>query len=436
MNKAFIMISLAVMASACMYKPVLTGEADDIMKAEIYNFDSKNYLVMSELIYQATSKSGGRGITTITGFNEMRMSVYDLEDGSLSARKKTGRQNRDPLLFLGCTPGNLWLYNATEAIHSLDPETLEMKTSMEKIYEINPELRGNLASCEWYQYGTYYQFNSVKQQIILTDNKGYRHILDPATLQSSRIEWEYRSFDSRPDRLLETHISFPPPVTSISGDIRKQLRINNREVSPGLTFLDGKIIIDRNPVRQVEGIHIRLYGNMMKLETIYPKIMDLNAMNDGRGPLWRTPLRDTLTALENLKRTLESEIQIMETAMTDISSEGFSHRYTVPLSPDTTTFFLLHASGTEKEANLMISRIMRKGNQELTELWSTEIPGIFFNPVAARETNVYKEIFSKGSPEFDFKSINLEDDKLILIWMLHGICLNINNGEILWKFRI
>lgn len=436
MKKVLIILATAGLLQACMYKSVMTGEADDIRKARIYNYDGKDYMVMLESVFQATSKSGGRGITTITGFDELRISVYNLHDGSMVARKKQGRLNRIPMEFLGCTEGNIWCYSKNNGIHSLDPETLEIKITQETIFERNPELKDNLATCEWYQTGQYFQFNEISRQIILTDNKGFRYFLDPDSLLASKITWEYTPFDPRTTQNFETHISFPPPVISISGDLRKQIRINNTEVNHNLTFFDGKFIADRNAARVAEGIRQRLSANMISLEAIYPKLQELKELNEQRGLRYGTPQRDSLYRLENFLRSTQNDIQRMENSLRQISGSGYTHDYTPFLSPDTTTFLVFHSSGTAKDANVVISRIHKKNNLELNEIWSAEIPGLFFNPSAAAETNTFREIFSKGSPEFKFSHIDMEDNFLVIVWMLHVHCLDIETGKILWKFRV
>jgi len=436
MKNLLTFLTITLLLHACMYKSVLEDDADDIRKARIYNYDGKEYLVMLESVFQATSKSGGRGITTITGFNELRLSVYNLSDGSLVVRKKQGRQNRFPIEFLGCTPGNIWCHSSINGIHSLDPEILEIKISQETIFEKNPELKDNLATCEWYQIGQYFQFNEVSKQIIVTDNKGYRYFLDPESLTASKITWEYTPYDPHTNQNFETHISFPPPTINISGDLRKQIKIDNKEVNQELTFFDGKFIADRNAPRITEGIHQRLSAYMISLEAIYPKLLELTAFNDGRGPRYGTPQRDTLNRLENTLRKSQSDIRKLEDCLRQVSGTGYSHGYSPLLSPDTTSFFVFHSSGTSKDAHVMISRIHRKSHLELEEIWTTEIPGLFFNPSAAAETNTFKEIFSKGSPEFRFSHLDMGNNRLVIVWMLHVHCLDIETGKILWKFRV
>ena len=86
MKKLPLLVFLLLLFGGCMHKSVMKDTADDIVKARIYSFDNLHYLVTSELVYQATSKQSGRGITTITGYNEQRISVYNLPDGKLLAR--------------------------------------------------------------------------------------------------------------------------------------------------------------------------------------------------------------------------------------------------------------------------------------------------------------------------------------------------------------
>lgn len=436
MKKVLFILTIAGLFQACMYKSVMTGEADNILKARIYNYEGRQLLVMLESVFQATSKSGGRGITTITGFDELRISVYNLHDGNLVARKKQGRLNKTPAEFLGCTKGNIWCYSTNNGIHSLNPETLELKTTQETIFEKNPELKDNLAICEWYQVGQFFQFNEISRQIVLTDKRGYRYFLDPDSLTASKITWEYNSFDPRTTQNFETHISFPPPVISISGDLRKQIRINNTEVDHNLTFFAGKFIADRNAPRVAEGIRQRLSANMISLEAIYPRLLRLKALNEQRGLRYGTPQRDSLYRLENFLRYTQSDIQRMENSLRQISGSGYTHDYTPLLSPDTTSFLVFHSSGTAKDAHVLISKIQLKNNLELEERWATEIPGLFFDPSAAAETSIFKEIFSKGSPEFRFSHIDMEDHLLVIVWMLHVHCLDLETGKILWKFRV
>lgn len=436
MKKMFVLTFLILLQSGCMYKSVMNSEADDIIKARIYSYNNKNYLVMLESVFQATSKKGGQGITTITGFNEQRISVYNISDGSLVIRKKTGKAITFPIVFLGCTKGNLWFYTPIEGVHSLDPETLEIKVKQDDILEKSPELRNNLATCEWYQLPQYFQFNEIKQQIILTDNKGFRYFLDTDSLLTTKILSVYHPLESRYNKPFEKSITFPEPHLYMKGDLRTQIEVEGTILAPDLTFLEGEFIVDRNPARIIEGIDNRLSFMMIKAEDIYPKILSLNSLNGGRGPRWGEKLRDSLNKLEHARYNLEADIKETEKCRTEIQQSGHNINYTQLLSPDTKNFFVFHKASTAKDAQVIISRIQMRSNNEMNELWSTEIPRLFFNPSAASETTIFKEVFSKGSPEFRFSHFDISGNNLIIVWMLHVHCIDIVTGKVLWRFRV
>jgi hypothetical protein len=414
----------------------MEDEADDVFKARIFENNGKNYLAMLEGVYQATSKENRRGISFTTGYYVSRLSVYDIDDGSLSARKKLGKQVKNPTEFLGFTHGKLWFYSFDNGIHSLNPETLETDISQDSIFKINPGLRDYLAVCEWYQLQNFFQFNDITGNIILSDREGYRYILDTGTLKASLIDWEYNDFKPDESGYLKSYISIPDPGLSISGDLRRRIKVRNNDINPGLSFLEGQFIAELRPDRIIAGIDGRLSNYMIQAEFLYSSISEINSANNGRGPEWGTALRDSLRLLERQKDKLEWDIRELEGCRSDVMEDGESNRYIQLLSPDTTTFFVFHRSNTAKDANAVISRVEFKNGHEIKELWRTEIDGLFFDPSAASETNAFKEVFSKGSPEFRFSFFGLAGNRLIIVWMLHAQCIDVITGKILWKNRI
>ncbi len=426
---------IPLLLSGCFYKSVMNGEADDILKAAVYHSDGGDYLVMLEAVFQATSKEGGRGMTTITGYNELRISVYNLADGSLVARKKTGRQIKEPIVFLGCSEGNLWFFSARDGIHSLDPGTLEIRISQDSIFGRNPDLRNNLATSEWYRLPQFFQFNDITQSVVLTDNKGFRYLLDTSTLEAKRVTWEYKLFDPRYDQIFETSVFFPEPRLTLSGDLRKIIYGKDGILNPDLSFLDGKFLVDRHPERILKKMDSILSANMSEAEVLYSSIIRLNSMNNGNGPSRGSLQRDTLLALNNWKYRLESAISRMEEVRRELIIDGQAVGYNQLLSPDSSVFFVFHRAGTAKNAEAIITKLRLNGNH-LRESWSTVIPGFFFDPSAASETDIFKEVFSKGNPEFRFAFADMAGKKLIMVRMLHGVCLDMESGKILWKIRI
>lgn len=167
----------------------------------------------------------------------------------------------------------------------MNPANLEIKLTQDQILKNNPELGERLATCEPYQLPQYFQFNEITRHVVLTDQQGYRYFLDTEILAAKKIDEEYRSFDPRRNRQLETYISSPPPVLAMNGDLRKQIMVDNREVNSSLTFLEGQFIVDRNPVRTYEGINDHLSAEMEKIEALNNQLLRLNDLNGGGDPL-------------------------------------------------------------------------------------------------------------------------------------------------------
>jgi len=61
---------------------------------------------------------------------------------------------------------------------------------------------------------------------------------------------------------------------------------------------------------------------------------------------------------------------------------------------------------------------------------------LFFDYNAAGESSSFKKVFSKGSPTFDFQFFELIDNKLLVVYMLHAHCINIDTGEIIWSMQL
>lgn len=77
-----------------------------------------------------------------------------------------------------------------------------------------------------------------------------------------------------------------------------------------------------------------------------------------------------------------------------------------------------------------------KNEKELSEIWTTTLPDIYYDYNAARATDSFKRVFSKGNPELKFMFADLAGDKLVFIYMLHAFCLDVNSGKLLWDFRL
>jgi len=69
-----------LLLSSCFHKDVRT---DNIASSIIYQGEKGDYIICKEVIFQATSKSSKGGFTQISGYNEYRISSYDMQTGKL-----------------------------------------------------------------------------------------------------------------------------------------------------------------------------------------------------------------------------------------------------------------------------------------------------------------------------------------------------------------
>lgn len=357
---------IAVFAISCLHKSVTKGTADDVEKAVILTQGNKKYLIAYEMVYQAISKSSNQGFTTIRGYNDSRVSCYDLSTGALVARQPMGRYGEDKAAtFLGLTPGNLWFYSveSKKGLFSLDPLTLAPKITQQQIFTANPSLDGHLSIPKWYETEKYFLTDPAGQRVQLTDDQGFRYLLDPATLKAERVG----------DSLFYPVYSFDPFLASgvslnentsiqLSGDIREKFEINYKKTADTLAFLGGRFIIRQEP----------------------------------------------------------AELRIHD-----------PHKE-IPLQPDSAGFFVAHKSSTAKDARLMISRVQYDGAGSFTVRWTLKLEDIFYDASAAKETDAFKRVFSKGDPEFGFQFFTLEDDLLVGIYMLRTFAVDVNTGKLKW----
>lgn len=422
--------------SSCFHKSVMNDGADDIESARIYNFSDGQYLVCLEAVFQATSKKSGQGITQISGYNDMRISVYDLNTGNLVVRKATGTQIDHAIAFLGCTEGNLWFYTMDDGLHSLNPKTLEPVVTQEMIFEKNPSLKDNLATCEWYQYSQFFQYSELKGVVLLSDNQGFRYEMNPKTLEAVKMPGDYTMPLERNDDPLEAYSSFDRKDINMAGDLRKHITWQSKTLDSLTTFLEGEFIADRNITRIYTTIEARKNAAVNNYNK-YSRLVDsMKTQNKGAPFLYGSPQYILYRHYDDSLRTANSEKEDLERLMGYIVKDGHTSSYKQLLMPDSTSFFVFHRSNTAKDANVIVSRVQIKNHKQMKELWRTTLPALFFDPSAAEETDAFKIVFSDGSPDFGFSYINLVGNRLIIVWMLHVHCLDINTGKLLWKFRV
>ncbi len=423
--------------SSCFHKNVLKDEADDVEKVLIYSQDGKNYLIALESIFQATSKSSGGGITTISGYTELRISVYELETGTLIAREKAGELGEDEnTIILGCTEGNLWLHSCDDelGLHSLNPLTLEIKVTLEQILEKNPELKDKLAKSEWYSANQFYGYDELEKQLIITDTEGFRYYLNPETLLAEKQIEEIKIPTFFPNRYFSSNVEIDDDYLSFSGDLRNTLTYNNVEINPTISFLNGQLLTDQNLNRLHSLFFEKKQLIQKQLDETIHHFDSLKFENGEDYWYWKGEVRDEYYKLENKKRDFENKIDNLTREINYITTGSFST--SIALQNDSTSFYIAHKSSTNNDAFLVISKIKIENKITASEQWKTVLEDIFYDATAAEQTDAFKTVFSKGNPNFDYQFFDLIDNKIVIFYMLHFFCIDIQTGNVLWKLKI
>lgn len=368
-------ICFLLLLSACFFKSDKTGTADDIVSEMVYTDNAGSVLIAHEKVFHATNKRSRGGVTNISGYANTRLSVYDLKTGQLLARTVLGKETKDGSIVLTLVKDQLWVLSKDEGVqlHTYDPRTLALKAGTDELLQQAPSLKGHLANPEWYQLKQYFGYDA-NYGIILSDDKGFRYTLDPATGKVEKF--------NKPDYVL-FFLKDPPSTAysgvydsgitlNLNGNPRRVLEQNNTPLPGDAGYLNGSFLIDNNV-------------NRLKQQGINP---------------------------HHLPGKLDHLLQS---------------------APD--QFFILQAGSINKDASLVLTQLEWKPGQAIKERWQTPVDKLFFDPGNARETNNFKFVFSSGNPQFGFKWADIAGQQLLLTWMLHTSCIDLNSGKILWQIR-
>ncbi len=436
MKKYLLVFIGVIFLCSCYHKSIQNGEADDVIKADIYNFKDGKYLITQEVLFQVTSKRTGGGFSTTSGYNELRITTYDLNSGVKVARKGTGKEIKHPIKMLGFTEGNIWFYSKDDGFHSRDPKTLEIKISHDKFLAINPYFKDNFAKCEWYQINQFFSFSILSNKILISDNQGYRYLVDPTTLNAEKQPENFKFPNEFRNEPFNNYSKFYKLSLDFKGDLRKQIFLDSKPLTFELTFLDGKFIIDNNLPRlfvKINEKYLSCKESYDKLEKEFNEFKEINGTD-----AWKLEnnLRMKFRNIEDSLRNLKYKKDDIDRTWNSIAIDNNLPSDHTLLMPDSISFFVFHKSNTANDANAIISKVQIKNQKEIKEVWKLVLTDLFYDYSAARETNSFKKVFSKGDPQFDYMFMDIIENKLVIIYMLHALCVDINTGKLLWKFRI
>jgi hypothetical protein len=428
----FIICSLLVL-NACFFKSDKTGTADDIISELLYTDNAGSVLIAHEKVFHATNKRSRGGITNISGYATTRLSTYDVNTGQLLARTILGKETEDGAMVLTLQKDRLWVLFKDEEVQLqvYDPRTLAAKAGTEELLQQAPFLKGHLASPEWYELKQFFGYDAG-YGIILSDDKGFRYTLDPATLKVEKFEKsDYVLFFLKDPPATAMRGIYNDGITlSLNGNPRRTLEQANTPLPNKPSYLQGSFLIDNN-VNRLKELQSKELAALN--EQIAAKTRERDSMQAITDKL---PAGSPQQSANDMKvRTAGYRIDDLVRKSEKITPHHMPGKTDQLLQPDPDQFFILQASSTNKDATLVLSQLEWKPGQDVKEKWQAPVTGMFFDPNNARETNNFKVVFSSGNPQFGFKWADITGQQLLLTWMLHTSCIDIKSGKVLWQIR-
>ncbi|HEY5535715.1 MAG TPA: PA2928 family protein [Ignavibacteria bacterium] len=427
-----LLILSSLYLSGCFFfkKDVMKDTADNVEEAIIMKVNNENYLVTKEEIFQATSKSDKGGFRQTSGYKEYRLTSYDLKTGNVINRVNLEDPDGNYHYFIGPTEGLLWYMSMDKktGLHARDPKTLEIKISQEDILKVNPDLRNNLPTTKWYELRKYYGYDIQKKIPMISDNSGYIYYLNPKTLIAEKTTKSIKNFNYE-ESTTSTSMNFDKEShISLSGSPRNHLRIQSKELEEP-SFLDGNFLFSSNLLNVADAnpdfnspIMEKREKRQYELDSLTKRLEEFDD-NTEKKPWKKSSLKNYI---DYVKRDLERF---------DKESENYTNdRYNSIITPDK-SIFIIHQSNASDTSKIVISRIKIK-DDGIEQKWDTYVPDIFAEPSKVMSKPGFEYVFSKGSPDFSKKRVLFYDNKLVIILMLRAVCIDAENGKILWDIKL
>jgi len=411
--------------------------ADDIKEVIISKSNGEAFIIVKGEIFQATSKSDNNGIRQITGYTEYRISSYDLNTGKLSKRITLGDRKENECTFLGETDGKLWYKSVDKklGLHARDPRTLDVIISQDKIIEVNPFLKDNISQPEWNNIGRYYGFDIDKNMPMLSDNSGYLYFIDPSSLKAEKTTESIQDFDF--DNTC-TSTSMKIDVNStiyLSGTPRNYINYYNKE-NKEPSFLKGDFLKSSTIINMLLANPEFLGPYNRAIETYKKEIDSIKKFNEDTDTT-STDKYKNQTAKRNIEyaeRNIERTIDKIKDAEDNIERYSDEKYYDI-LSKDNSVYVLSQNDVTDK-ARCIISKVRLNSDSTTSLQWQRELNDIFRDPDKGFDKSSFEIVFSKGNPVLRTMRVVTGEDKLVFVFMLKAVCLDMQTGRILWDIDL
>jgi hypothetical protein len=412
----------------------MEDRADDVIDVFVYSGKEGDFIICKEAIFQATSKKSGGGFTSISGYNEYRLSVYDLKTGALKARQEIGEGIEEEKLVLGCYDGLIWMFGAQKelGLHARSIVTLEIVKTQAQLMTSGPLKNFQFAYPEWSRLEEYYMLDAFAGVIHLTDRVGRKYVYNFSNQQLNESKEKWRSWrwdDQRKTDVYQDNDRY----FRLKGDARKFVEDSRSERKSDKDYLNGQLLKDNDAFRtsalmdkerKILNSNIRsIEDTMLKLEQLYPFLKEGNYPYGNASSAARVAYNDYRTF------GWQKEEMVRQLDRFNESSFDFNNRM---LAPDTNHLIVLHANEISDTAGLMCSYLSIEPTG-LRELWSLRIPGMYYDPGKADQKGAFETVFSDGNPEFRFERFTYHGTTLVMIYQLTLTAIDVQSGKVLWQ---
>ncbi len=395
---------------------VLTSQAtrvDNITQQVFFTIDQVPYAAFQETLYKPTTQTYSKGSMASTGFNESRISVYNLTNGRLVVQKHMGRiDSTEAFLLLGYSPGHLWIYSTAfkSGLQSLHPLTLEKNLSQANIYARLSQPIGRFAEPDWQQLTNYYAYSQVQQKLIVTNQDGEHFYIDPDNFCPEKIS-EPLVLNPVYSDFFNNTVNLKDKTWTLKG--YDALSLSDSETEDyGLAFTHGKFIMEQNP-RNL------LTYQLNRQEKLTEQLIEREARSTSeKQNLQVSLLKDELERTKN-------EIQAL---LTGKKPEG----KLLQATPE--SFFIFSKNDETPESVIKISKVRIKNSGKPELVWETAIPGMFYNVATARNSRMFKHYFGDFFPEFSFNHFEMVGNRFVVIYLMQVCAINVQTGAVEWSF--
>lgn len=366
------------MFSSCAYKTDRKGTADGITWALSYSGEAGNYILTKEEIFHQHSRTTKGGSTIISGAVSIRFTSYDAASGEIVSRWVAGKKQQKNAEFLGYTGNKLWFYSVQKALsfHARDPRTLQVVSTKEDLFSADPGLAKRISEPGYNDIDQYTGFDPWSERIIMTDLSGQVFWMDLVTGKVENTAVKPHTYFSAAASATDASIT-PGHYFSMQGELRKKTAKNGVEMPGEDSFLEGVILLEKDPQRCIT----------------YTKTFS-----------------DSLPGIP--------EHNLLQTYL---------------LGLDSNVIYVEHAANTTDTAALCISRIHIGASGSKTE-WTVTVPGIYFYISRMSGQPLLKKQVGSGDPSFQWYGIN--GNVLTGIRMLHIFGIELTTGKLMYIRRL